>query len=389
MAMSIALLLAGCSSPAESPSSNSAQPSSSAGSAAETTLTVWIDKELESAFLAISGEFAQQTGIQIKTEVKDFFSIEQELPIAQSGSVDVFVGSSDWTDSFAESGLVDKLASVGETRPAVQAGFQFQGIDYGTAYATENLALICNRNLVSSLPTNWLDLEDSGITVPLNSGGDPYTLFYVESSFGDSVFDLNQDGDYSRDLSLGQATEFSFAKWLAENQSSFSLTDSDQTIEAFSAGDLPCWVSGNWALPMLSERVDFELLIGKLPSAGGAPAKTFASSRGFFQSAGSNNKEAASKLMELLASSPVQQLIFESTGRTPATDSFMSNIQDLAVKGFMAASQDGVPIPPADQMQYVWGAWGQAQVAILGGQEPEGAWTSMVRQISDLLGVDG
>lgn len=388
IALSMALLLAGCSSPAEPLTSSAADANPTTDSLSGASVTVWIDAELEPAFATISSQFSEQTGAVIKTEVKDFFSIENELPAAPGGSVDVFVGSSDWTDSLAQAGLIAKLASVGEPRDAVQVGFQYQGSDFGVAYSTENLALICNSKLVPKLPTTWQDLEAAGISISLNPGGDPYTMFYVESSFGDSVFTLDESGDYSRNLALGQDSGSAFASWLANNQKSFVSASSDQTIAAFSSGDLACWVSGNWALPILRESVDFELLAGKLPSAGGQPAKTFSSSRGFFQSAASKNSSAAAALMELLAASPVQQLIYESTGRTPATDVFLENVKDPVTRGFMEASADGVPIPPADQMQYVWSAWGLAQSAILEGQEPIEVWSAMARQITELVGVE-
>jgi arabinogalactan oligomer/maltooligosaccharide transport system substrate-binding protein len=106
-------------------------------------LTIWIDTELSSTVQTIAEQLQQNSGHTLNLVEKDFSTIEAELSAAGENAPDLFIGSSEWTDRLADTGLIapvggDKLSGFDE---AVTKGTSFQGQLYGIPYSVENLAL--------------------------------------------------------------------------------------------------------------------------------------------------------------------------------------------------------------------------------------------------------
>ena len=80
--------------------------------------------------------------------------------------------------------------------------------------------------------------------------------------------------------------------------------------------------------------------------------------------------------------------IHEADPRIPAfTETATEVASDPVVAGFLAATQNGTPMPSIPEMGSVWEHWNAAQAAIISGSaEPEAAWTKMVADIEAAIG---
>ncbi len=378
------LALAGCTAAPQAPTPSPTEAAPSTG----ITVEVWIDEELGESFGVFAEQFKKDTGNNLEVVVKDFYALETEFPAQAAEGPDLVIGSSEWVSTWAASGAITSVPLF-ELEPyeAVSQVFSRSAVNYGLPYATENAALICNAERVSSAPNTWEDLISKKVKLAINPGGDPYLMQAVQSSFGVDLFTRSEPGEYSTELALGGDGGVEFATWLRGNSVDFPQLDYSAATEFFATEQTPCWYTGMWSVPEIKERVSFELVAYPLPSAGPAPAAPFAASRAFFLNSKAQHPDQANQFLEFLSSDSAQQLIYETTGRQPVTDAFASQIQDRVMRGFMEASKTSVGIPDAALMQHVWGPLGIAQVRLLGVDgQPKDIWSQMVSEVSAKLG---
>ncbi len=377
------LALAGCTATPQAPTPSPTEAAPSTG----ITVEVWIDEELSESFDVFAEQFKKDTGNNLEVVIKDFYALETEFPQASDGP-DLVVGSNEWVSTWAAGGAITQVPLY-ELEPyeAVSSVFSRAAVNYGLPYATENAALICNADRVSSAPNNWEDLISKKVKLAINPGGDPYLLQAVQSSFGVELFTRSETGEYSTELALAGEGGTQFASWLRGNSVDFPQLDYTAATEFFATEQTPCWYTGMWSVPAIKERVSFELVAYPLPPAGTEPAAPFAASRAFFLSSRAKHPDQASAFLELLSSDAAQQLIYETTGRQPVTDAFASAIQDRVMRGFVEASKTSVGIPDPALMQHVWGPLGIAQVRLLGVDgDPKDIWSQMVSEVTAKLG---
>jgi len=378
------LALAGCTAAPQAPTPSPTEAAPSTG----ITVEVWIDEELGESFGVFAEQFKKDTGNNLEVVVKDFYALETEFPAQAAEGPDLVIGSSEWVSTWAASGAITSVPLF-ELEPyeAVSQVFSRSAVNYGLPYATENAALICNSERVSSAPNTWEDLISKKVKLAINPGGDPYLMQSVQSSFGVELFTRSETGEYSTELALGGDGGVEFATWLRGNSVDFPQLDYSAATEFFATEQTPCWYTGMWSVPAIRERVSFELVAYPLPSAGSEPAAPFGASRAFFLNSKAQHPDQANQFLEFLSSDSAQQLIYETTGRQPVTDAFASQIQDRVMRGFMEASKTSVGIPDAALMQHVWGPLGIAQVRLLGVDgQPKDIWSQMVSEVSSKLG---
>lgn len=360
------------------------------GSAQDQVLTVWVDAELAAAFEAIGEQLELNSGHSFNLVVKNFFSIKTELQsVSGADTPDIFVGPNEQLDEFLDFGLIVPVTYPGEFKPqpGIVRAFARASQNYAVPYATENFALICDATKVPSAPSDWSDLTDLGVTIPLSPGGDPYLLQGFSSSFGAEVFVSDEAGDFTAELAIGNAAGIEFATWFSANSEHFVELDYASALGSLSGGDSACILTGPWAIPDLIETVSFELAAYPLPAIGGFDSQPFGASRGVFVSAQSTKQEAASEALSLIATPASQLLIYLNTGRPPVVESFSSAIESSLMRGLMESARNSVPIPAATLMQYVWGPLGSAQSALLNrAGEPTAIWTEMTSQIQAQIG---
>jgi arabinogalactan oligomer/maltooligosaccharide transport system substrate-binding protein len=378
------LLLSGCVSPAQ----DAIQSTGESGTSG-VNLTIWIDGELSSTVQTIAEQLQQNTGHTLSFVEKDFSTIEAEISAAGDSAPDLFIGSSEWTDRLASTGFVAALGVSGVSGfdEAVTKGTSFQGELYGIPYSIENVALVCNGSRVKSQPGSANELVEAGFKLVLSPGGDPYTLFPIQSSFGVLPLGLDESGDWTEATGLSAARGKDFAKWLTQNRSLIRELDYSSAITALVDEVEPCLVTGPWAIAELRQRADFDIRVYEIPSFGGEKVQAFSSARAVFVSSKGKNLDAAKAAANYFATEQVQLLIHNETGRVPAMGQVASGLDDEVFKGFSKAAATTLVLPGNTAMQSTWVPWTKALNALLRSeQSSDQVWDQLLTELKTAIG---
>jgi arabinogalactan oligomer/maltooligosaccharide transport system substrate-binding protein len=353
------------------------------------SIEVWADRELVEALNSAAEQFAADYQVTINVTQKEFFGIEAEIE-AGLNPPDLFAGSSSWVRSLSNMGLISPIQSssaIDFQLPALRS-LNYQGNQFGYPYSAENIALICHTEKVSSQPNSWAQVATKDSPLSVLENGDPYSLYALQSSFGAKVFLQDELGDYLPVLGLGTPAGVAFASWLSEQKESFKMQSSDLAVADFLANEANCLLGGPWLLPQLGDYKG--LAIYDVPKIGEFPATSFLSTRGFFISEASTNKQTAELfLSKYLTSLEFQKLLYLTSGQQPATEAFIGDIDSSMTKGFISAANTAVPLPALSELSQVWFEWGAMQSGILGGAKDPGLlWDQRSRELASNLGLE-
>lgn len=369
------------------------------------TLTVWVDDNRAKALKDVVADFEKEKGVKVNLVIRDYGKIQQDFTaqVPTGKGPDITIGAHDWLGQFVQDGLIapielgDKAADFREV--AVQA-FTLNGQVYGLPYATENIALMRNTDLVSEAPTSFDDMiakgTAAGTTFPFVVGldpanADPYHLYPFQTSFGNSVFAQNADGSFDGSkLTIGDQSGLDFAKWLGSagkaGTINLNLTQ-DLAKEAFNSGESPFILTGPWNVADAQAK-GINIAIDPIPSPGGKTAAPFVGVQGFYLNAKSTNTLLANEfLVNYLATPDVQYALYEAGDRPPAnTEAYDKAATDPIIQGFGEVGTAGVPQPSIPEMASVWEFWGVAEAAIIKGADPVATWTKMASDIQAKIG---
>lgn len=400
IAAASAMVLAGCSSGGSPDAEESSVPSSDA------ELVVWTDEERADAIAAAAEQFEADTGATVTLVQKNFEDLRADF-IAQvptGEGPDITVGAHDWLGALVTAGVVDTVDlgdSEGDFEQVALDAMTYDGQLYALPYSLESVALVQNVDLVGDeAPETWEDLiqmaTDAGFDRPIaintaGETGDAYTMYGLQTSFDAPVFVQDDSGSYTTEVGMGGDAGTAFAEWLGENGSSgtgvISTTiDYDINNELFDSGEVPFTIQGPWAMSAF-ESVE-SIAVNPIPSAGGETAAPFVGVQGFYISAQSENALLAQEfLVNYLATAEAQQALYDADPRIPAFTAVAEQVaEDPIIDGFLASSQNGVPMPSIPEMGSVWDLWNAAEVQIINGADPESTWTQMISDLEAELG---
>ncbi|MGO1307797.1 MAG: sugar ABC transporter substrate-binding protein, partial [Microbacterium gubbeenense] len=238
--------------------------------------------------------------------------------------------------------------------------------------------------------------NDAGLESPFiveqGAEGDPYHLYPFQTAFGAQVFGTDDEGYDATDLQIGNAGGEEFAAWLGEhgkNGSGEFNTDVDGDIakQAFLDGDAAFWLTGPWNV---SAAVDagIDVAIDPIPSPTDEVAAPFAGVKGFFLSAESENKVAATDfLVNYIGTEEAQLALFEAGNILPALSAAAETASDdPIIAGFATVGENAVPMPAVPAMGAVFEYWGIAEAEIIGGSEPVERWQKLAADIEAAIG---
>ena len=399
------LLLAGCASTPTStptPSETEAAPIDASG----ITLTVWTDENRKPAIEAAAATFEDETGGKIELVQKNFEDIRTDFTnqVPTGEGPDITIGAHDWLGSLVQAGVVspvDLTDTASSFAPVSLDAFTYEGQLYALPYSLETIALVQNTDLVGEeAPATWDDMiktaQDAGADRPvvINTGGqtgDAYTMYGFQTSFGAPVFVSNDEG-YTTEVGMGGDAGTAFAEWLGANgekgEGYISTTiDYDTNNELFADGKAAYTIQGPWAIEALTAK-DVPVKVNPIPSAGGETAAPFVGVQGFYVSSQSKNALVAQEfLTKYLATYDAQKALYEADPRIPAWNDLATEVSsDPVIAGFVASSQNGVPMPNIPEMGSVWDLWNAAQVQVIKGADPAGTWDKMVSDLEALIG---
>ena len=384
-----ALALAGCSS--SEPAAVVSEVDSEVTTQGE-VLTVWLDEFEALGLESVALQFEADTGTRVDLVIKT--DIVNEFLGASDNAPDIVLGPHGLQRGFLAGGLIAPFslegAETGFNSGAVQA-FSQGGQQYGLPYAQESIALVCTESAMPKAPETFQDVVDVGLSISLNDGtGDPYHLYPIQTSFGSTVFEVDETNPEILNLALGNEEGRGFANWLSKNASLFDLENNTALIQQqLIDGEKGCWITGPWSGLWFSEVFGEEGWNAyEVPSAGGQVARPFLEVRGAMLSARAGDPSAATKfIVEYLGSDPGQIAMFQATGRTPSNLKALESAKDFKIPyQFGLSGSSAVPRPVSSKIDSVWFPLGEAQMAILRkDDDPNLLWRKMSDEIAEAI----
>ena len=342
-------------------------------------LVVWAEEKVATALDPLVGAYEAAAGVDIEVVVYDFGQIRTDVQTAGPAGEgpDVFLGAHDWVGELAANGVVAPL-DLGAVASDIFAvgvqGFSYGGEVYGFPYATEAIAMYYNKSLVDGVPTSWADVKAScdaaGTELCVGApggggGGDAYHMHPFFGSTGGYIFAFDAGFDPS-DIGLDNDQAIASAEYLDSlvKDGTVASTDYGASMSAFQEGRAPYWMTGPWARGDASA-VDYGVAL--IPQFDGNAATPFVGVRGAMVSSFSDNKVLAqSFILDFFATVEVQEAMYNSDPRLPATKSLFAIVEaaDPIAAQFAASAANGIPMPNIPEMGSVWGPVGDAMLII-------------------------
>jgi arabinogalactan oligomer/maltooligosaccharide transport system substrate-binding protein len=375
------------------------EPVAEAGCPADApSLTIWADNTRAPVLSSVGEGFTAEFGVCVAVVEKGFGDIRDDFKVAgpTGEGPDIIIGAHDWLGELVSNGLLAEMElgdKDAEFLDAAKQGFLYDGVLYGMPYATENVALMYNPEIVKEVPTTWTgvtelaaQLEADGIVQQgyILQQGDPYHFFPIQTAFGGYVFGVNDSGYNAEDVGIDSEGSIAAATWLDEMVKAGHLkADIDWgTMHAqFWNGDAAMLITGPWALAD-TRASGIPYAIAKLPGET-QDAQPFLGVQGFMVSAFSKDPLLAQTfLLDFVATEETMQAIFDADPRPSAYLAVREKIDDPDLLGFAAAGANGLPMPAIPAMSSVWSAWGDAVTLIFQQSEaPDVAFKQAAEQI--------
>ena len=334
-------------------------------------LVVWAEEKVATALDPLVGAYEAAAGVDIEVVVYDFGAIRTDVQTAGPAGEgpDVFLGAHDWVGELAANGVVAPLDLGSVASDLFEVGvtaFSYGGEVYGFPYATEAIAMFYNADLVDSVPTTWEEAKTACDTAGTEfcvgtPSNDAYHNHPFIASAGGYVF-ASTGGFDASDVGLDNAGAIASAEYLdglVKNGTVYSA-DYGGAMSNFQEGRALFWMTGPWARGDASA-VNYG--VGLIPQFDGNAATPFVGVRGAMVSSFSNNQVLAqSFILDFFATIDVQQAMYESDPRLPATKSLFAVVEaaDPIAASFAASASNGIPMPNIPEMGSVWGPMADA-----------------------------
>ena len=353
--------------------------------AQDDALVIWADDKRAPILEDVGAAFEEEFGIAVEVQQLEFGDVRsQVLTAAPAGEgPDIFIGAHDWLGEMVSNSIVASidLGDVAEdfAQPSIDA-WTFGGTLFGVPYASENVALIYNTDLVSEAPATWEDVFS--ISQELRESGDAeygfvmqegngFFFFPIQTAFGGYIFGENEDGWDPSDIGVGNEGSQAAGTWLQELYDADlqpEAADYDTVMTLMKEGDAAMMINGPWAIPDLQD-AEVPFAVASLPAGPAGDARPFLGVQAFMVSAFSENLELATAfLLDYVATPDIMQQIFDADPRVPNYLPVVDSTTDEITLGFVAAGENGWAMPNIPEMGSVWQAWGDNLTLITQGQ---------------------
>ena len=372
-------------------------------------LLIWADDTRTPIMLKVAEDFTATYGVEVIVQELDFGEMRGQL--ATTGPAgegpDILIGAHDWLGELILNGLIEPIvltpATVAEFNPVAIDAFSWGNLLYGVPYATENVALIRNVDLVPEVPATFEDLlvVAKGLT-DLEAGEygfliqepDPFHTFALHTAGGGYIFGKDADGVLNPcDLGLDNAGSIAGAVLLdqmVKDGIEIAGAGYNEVTGAFNSGDLAMMIGGPWTLDG-AKTGGINYAVSAIPTIDGNAPGVFVGVQGFMISSFSENKVLANLFIkDFLISTDVMLGLYIEGDRPPAylpALAFLAGNEDI--QGFAAAAATAVPMPKIAEMGSVWSAWSAALELIVNQtQDPTTAMQDAAAEIRALLGCE-
>jgi arabinogalactan oligomer / maltooligosaccharide transport system substrate-binding protein len=372
--------------PSEAPS---VAPSAEAGA----ELLIWADDIRAKALEPLAAQYAADNGVKVTVEAiaKDITTKFKTASQAGTGP-DIVVWANDVIGDFVANGAIDpvQLADTSGFDPAAIKAMTYQGQLFGIPYSVENIALFINPDLVKACPTTIEDVVKQGqalvkakktkeiMALQVGQKGDAYHIYPLWVSGGGSYFGLTATGDPDPNnvtvddagsLAAGEKLSALGEKGVGALKRSI---DDKNAIPLFFNKQTAFLFSGPWAIGDITKAGTSYDICPIPPFEGGATATPFIGVNGFYVASKGKNKTLAQDFAtSFLTTQAVQTALYKADPRRPA---LLASVAEVAadnpdIAKFQAAGKDGVSLPVIPAMGQVWGPFGTAEAAIVGGAD--------------------
>ena len=412
------VLVAACSSGATptpstgggAPASTTPGASTDAGSsqaAGGGELVIWADDKRAAALKPLAAKFATDNGVTVKVEAISQDIIPKFKTATQAGTApDIVVWAHDVIGDFVRNSAIDpvQLADTSAFDPLAIKGMTFNGQLYGIPYSVENIALFRNTDLVPDAPATIEDLVAAGkqlvsdgkakeiMSLQVGQKGDAYHIYPLWVSGGGAFFAQTATGDpdpanvaVDSEGSLAAGAKLVALGEKGDKALKRSIDDKN-AISLFFNKQSPFLISGPWAVADI-KKAGIKYDISPIPGfAGGQKAGPFIGVNGFYIASKGKNKTLAQEFAtNYLTTLEVQAALYAAEPRRPALTAAVDQVKatDPDIPKFQAASEGGVILPAIPEMGQVWGPFGVAEAALVGGADPKATLEAAAKAIRD------
>ncbi|WP_139991658.1 maltose ABC transporter substrate-binding protein [Paenibacillus paridis] len=368
------------------------------------SLLVWESKEERPFVEAISKEFTEKYGIEVKFE--EVGAADQVTKLTTDGpaglGADVVVFPHDNLGRAVTAGLVlpndfyEEQAKSANSEIAVNA-VSYGGTLYGYPRSIETYALFYNKALIPEAPKTFDEIVAFAKTyndVPNNKFALMWEVgnFYFNYPFistGGYVY--GENGQNKDDIGLNTEGAVNGLKYYGSLKDSIlPLNSGDITYDIkkgmFTAGTLAMDINGPWTIAdYKSAGIDFG--VAPIPSINGQAASSFSGVKAWYVNQFSKYPNAARLFANFASTKAAQLKDFELTGAIPAnteaTNDSAVQGNDI-VKGFVAQFNQSTPMPSIPEMGNVWSPIAAAFSDVWNsGKDAKAALDNAVQQIKD------
>ncbi len=296
-------------------------------------------------WLRLVDEFAATAGVEVVLEQVQLQDILEQARVAipAGEGPDIFIVPHDQIGQLVEGGLIAPIDLGAKAdnivAPALQA-FNYNSELYALPYATENVALLRNVDLVPEPVTTWDEmmevggaLVDAGTVDNVTVLPSQYATHGLHTAFGGYLFGQDADGNYlPDDVGLDSEGFIAFGEALqqAVNDGYIATTIDYATADALFADGRPAFHSQRTLVAATTYRESgVNFAVDPLPAGPGGPGAPFLGAQGFVINAqGENQLLAQTFLTELVATDEIMAAFQEQDPRIPAWIPTLETVDD-------------------------------------------------------------
>ncbi len=366
------------------------------------TLTILADETMGPILETFIPEYAAAAGIEVIVENVAFGDIGERVrnAIPAGEGPDIFVSAHDQIGNYIEGGLIAPvdISSVQDNLldSSINA-FTYNSEVYALPYATENVALFRNADLVPEPVESWEEMMEVGaalmeegtvenVTIFPNTN---YHIYGLHTAFGGYIFGQDADGNFvAEEVGLDSPGFIASGEFIQEAVNAGyvpSTADGAAADALFGEGGIPFVINGPWGLNTYRE-AGINYAVDPLPAGDAGPGAPFLGARGFMVNAQSENQLLAQAfLTELLATDEFMNEIQAKDPRIPAWIPTLEAEEDPDIAAFGVITPYASPMPNIPQMGAVWGSWGDSVQLIMNGEDVTESLTNGAEQIREAI----
>ncbi|GER71523.1 sugar ABC transporter substrate-binding protein [Weizmannia acidilactici] len=383
--------------------------SSSSDSGGKKTLTVSVEDQYADYINSIKGDFEKQNNVTVKVVKKPMFDQLEALPLdGPTGKApDVMLASYDRIGGLGQQGHLLELSKkdVSAFDAKDQRQVTIDNKVYGVPFVIETLVLYYNKDLISSPPKTFSDLEklakDSKYAFKSEPGKNTgflvkWTDFYYAcgllAGYGGYVFGDN--GTNIKDIGLnneGSVKAITYATHWFQDIWPKGMKDTkssgDFVTEEFSKGKAAAVIDGPWSAANYTKaKVNYGVApIPTLPN--GKEYQAFGGGKGWVASNYTKEPKLAEKWIKYVTNAENDYKFFEKYNEIPANptarEKAASTNNELA-KAVAEQYKSAQPMPNIPEMAEVWtGMESTMYDAAVGKKTPKQAADAAVKTIKD------